>query len=58
MVPLDQELLITVEKIQDLKNIDDATLPKLLKKVSIAKWYEAYESHASQLIVQVRSPLT
>ena len=33
--------------IQDLKNKYDATLTKFLKMVSIVKWFEAYESHAS-----------
>ena len=56
--PRINNLSVQRKAIQYPNNNDYATLPKISKTVSIVKWFEAYESHVSQVIGQENSPLT
>ena len=49
--PWIKNLSVQWKAIQYLKKNDDATLPKISKMVSIVNVFEAYESHACQIIV-------
>ena len=44
--------------IQDLQKNDYATLLNISNIVTIVKWFEAYESHAFQVIGHANAPLT